>query len=87
MNVTLRIPDDIAERLAAGGADLERDALEGFALEAFRAGRITRHELRVLLGITSRHELDGFLKGRGVHDPVTIQDIRRDLEDLSAFRA
>jgi hypothetical protein len=87
MNVTLRIPDEIAARLTAAGADLERDALEGFALEAFRAGRLTRYELRRILGIETRHELDGFLKARGVHEPVTPEDIQRDLEDLRAFRA
>jgi|APCry1669188879_1035177.scaffolds.fasta_scaffold87663_2 hypothetical protein len=87
MNVTLRIPDDIAARLTAAGADLERDALEGFALEAFRAGRLTRYELRLILGIDTRHELDGFLKARGVYEPVTLDDIQRDLEDLRAFRA
>ena len=87
MNVTLRIPDEIAERLTAAGADLERDALEGFALEAFRAGRLNRYELRQVLGIETRYELDGFLKARGVHEPVTPEDIRRDLEDLRAFRA
>lgn len=87
MNVTVRIPDDLAERLTAEGADLERDALEGFALEAFRAGRLTRYELRQLLGIETRYELDGFLKARGVFEPVTPEDIRRDLEDLRAFHA
>jgi hypothetical protein len=87
MNVTLRIPDEIAERLTAAGADLEREALEGFALGAFRAGRLTRYELRQVLGIETRYELDGFLKERGVHKPVTLEDIQRDLEDLRAFRA
>lgn len=86
MNVTLHIPDAIAERLTAAGADLERQALEGFALEAFRAGRLTRSELRQTLGIETRYELDGFLKARGVHEPVTPEDIQRDLEDLHAFR-
>lgn len=87
MNVILRIPDEIAERLTAGGADLAREALEGFALEAFRTGRLTRHELRLVLGIETRHELDGFLKERGVFEPMTPEDIQRDLEDLRAFRA
>ena len=32
MNVTVRIPDDLATRLSASGADLERRALEGLAL-------------------------------------------------------
>jgi hypothetical protein len=86
MNVTVRIPDEIAERLTAEGADLAREALEGFALAAFAAGRLTRYELRLMLGIETGYELDGFLKERGVHERVTEDDIRRDLEDLRAFR-
>lgn len=82
MNVTLRIPDDIAARLTAEGADLERDALEGFALEAFRAGRLTRYELRQVLGIETGHELDGFLKARGVNDGMTPEEWQREQETL-----
>ena len=33
MNVTVPIPDDLAQRLGAAGLDLSRRALEGFALE------------------------------------------------------
>ena len=40
-----------------------------------------------MLGIETRFELDGFLKVRGVHEPVTLQDIRRDVADLKAFTA
>lgn len=32
MNITVRIPDELAERLAGEGGDLERRALEGFSL-------------------------------------------------------
>ena len=32
MNITVRIPDELAARLAAEGGDLERRALEGFAV-------------------------------------------------------
>ena len=37
MNLTVRIPDDLAARLTAAGADLERRALEALALEEFRS--------------------------------------------------
>ena len=41
MDVTLRIPDAIAAHLTERGEDLSRRALEGFALEELRAGRIS----------------------------------------------
>ena len=40
MNVTVRIPDELAERLAAEGGDLERRALEAFAVAEYHAGRL-----------------------------------------------
>jgi Uncharacterised protein family (UPF0175) len=86
MNVTVRIPDALAQRLAAGG-DLERRALEALALAAYQAGDLTHFELRELLGFETRFELDDFLKARRIDEPVTPEDVRRDLADLKAFGA
>ncbi len=85
MNLVLPIPDDLAERLGGTGPDLARQALEALATEAYRVGRLTHFELRQVLGFETRFELDGFLKERGVYEPVTLEDIRRDLADLKAF--
>jgi hypothetical protein len=84
MNVTLTIPDALAARLGAA-ADLPRRALEALVLEAYRAGQLSNPELRELLGLETRYDMDGFLKARGVYEPVTPEDIRRDLEDLQTF--
>jgi hypothetical protein len=85
MNVTVQIPDDLAKRLGATGDDLSRRALEGFALEEYKAGHITKAELRRLLGLETRYELDGFLKVHGVVADVSIDDLRRDLGDLESL--
>lgn len=85
MNVCVEIPDDLAQRLAAAGEDLSRRALEGFALEEYRAGRISKAQLRRWLGIETRYELDGFLKAHQVWAKVTIEDLRRDLQDLKSL--
>jgi hypothetical protein len=68
MDVTVQIPDDLASRLAAAGGDLSRRALEAFALEEFKSGRLTKPELRRLLGYETRAALDGFLKAHGVFE-------------------
>jgi hypothetical protein len=81
VNLIVHIPDDLAERLRAG-ADLERKALEALAVEGYRDGRLTRPELRRLLGFATRAEVDGFLKRHGVFDPTTMADVERDLQDL-----
>jgi Uncharacterised protein family (UPF0175) len=85
MNVNVEIPDDLAQRLSAAGADLSRRALEGFALEEYKAKHITKAELRRWLGFETRYELDGFLKAHQVWADVTIDDLQRDLEDLKSL--
>jgi post-segregation antitoxin (ccd killing protein) len=82
MNVTVPIPDDLAQRLTAAGVDLSRRTLEGFALEEYKAGHITKAEMRQWLGIETRYELDGFLKEHGVFMSATVEDLRRDIATL-----
>jgi hypothetical protein len=81
MNVAFNIPDDVVTQLSGGG-DIQRLALEALALEAYRADRLTKAELRRLLGIESRLELDGFLKSHDVYDPITIEEIERQVRDV-----
>jgi hypothetical protein len=86
MNVTVQIPDELAERLTAAGGDLSRRALEAFALEEFKSGRLTKPELRRLLGYETRAELDGFLKAHAVvEDLPTMADLERELQDLRSL--
>jgi predicted HTH domain antitoxin len=49
------------------------------ALEAYRAHRLTEHQLATLLGM-GRFELDGFLKRREVWLEYTMDDLRQELE-------
>ena len=82
MEVTVQIPDDIANRVTASGVDLSRRTLENFALEEFRAERITKVKLRKMLGL-ERIELDGFLNSHGLpYDGYTLEEVNRQLEAL-----
>ena len=81
MNVTVPIPDDFAARFGSA-AELGRRALEALALEEYRAGRLTRPELRQLLGLGTRAELDGFLKVHGIIEGITMEEFEHDLQDL-----
>lgn len=84
MDVTVHIPDDLAERLGARG-DLGRRALEALALDEFRSGRLTKAELRRLLGFGTRDALDGFLKAHGMFDEHTWEDFERDRDTLRSL--
>ena len=81
MNVTILIPDDFAARFGTE-ADLGRRAVEALAVEEFRAGRLSKFELRQVLGFATRGELDGFLKERGLFEDYTIDDLKRERETL-----
>jgi hypothetical protein len=78
----VRLPDDIAARLNTDGGDLERRALEALVAEEYRAGRLTRPDLRQLLGFETAHEIDGFLKAHAIDDGITLEELNRQLETL-----
>jgi hypothetical protein len=80
MEVTFQIPDD----LVTTTDDLPRRALEAFALEELRAGRITEVQLCDTLSL-ARIQVDGFLKSHGVFEEYTLEDFeeeRRSLKEL-----
>ena len=83
MNIKLELPEDIARHLCAEGLDLPRAALEGLALEAYRARRLTSEQMRRLLGFSTRFDVDGFLKQHQVWLEYTCEDL--DLSDNLSF--
>jgi hypothetical protein len=52
MDILVRIPDDLAQRLGTQG-EVERRALEALAFEEYRLGHLTEPELQRLLGDTA----------------------------------
>ncbi len=63
---------------------MERRALEGFALEEYKADRINKVQLRKMLGL-ERIELDGFLKAHDVYDNYTMEDFEKERKALKDF--
>jgi len=86
MELTVHIPDDIAERL--GGAvseNLSRRALEAFLADEYRLGHLHKPDLRRLLGFETSYEIDGFLKAHNVFQDYTLQDLEQELEGLKCL--
>ena len=81
MEITVTLPDDLAAPMLPHGQEPSRAALEALGLEAYRQRRITGYQLRTLLGIPSRYELDGFLKQHEIDD-YTIEDFNHDLATI-----
>jgi hypothetical protein len=60
MEVTLRIPDDVAKSLSASADDVFGRVLEALALEGYREQTLTLYPVSEMLGL-SRVETEDFL--------------------------
>ncbi len=85
MQITLELPEDIAEGLESKWKDLPRVALESLALEAYRSHALTASQLRRLLGFETRMQVDAFLKEHEVYD-YSVEDFEQDRETLRNLR-
>jgi len=78
MRIWLDLPDDLVAQLTDRGQDLSRYALEAMVIDVYRMQRLTSHQLCQLLEISSRDELDRFLKNHGVPLEYTIEDFESE---------
>jgi predicted HTH domain antitoxin len=82
MQITVPLPDDLAQH-----ADPGREALEALTIEGYRSGALSHFEAGQLLGL-GRLELDGFLKTRNIFDNAyDVEDLAQDMETLRHLRA
>ena len=74
MQITVELPDNLAQR-----PDAAREALEAFAIEGYRSGALSSYQVRLLLGFETRYELEGFLKEHEVWERAyTVEDLEKD---------
>lgn len=85
MQITLELPEDIAQGLESRWKDLRRAALESLALEAYRSNALTTAQFRRLLGFQTRMQVDAFLKEHEVYD-FTVADFEQDRKTLRQLR-
>ena len=67
MPIAIELQQEIEQFLQADGKDLERHALEGFVVEAFRSGKLSSFEVSMLLGMPDRWSATDFLIVRGAY--------------------
>ena len=82
MEVTVHIPDDLATQLSAAGGSLSRRALEALVADEYRRGRLTKPDLRRLLGFETSDQIDGFLRAHDVWIDYTLDDLDRERAGL-----
>jgi hypothetical protein len=87
MQVTLTIPDSLAEQLIADGQDPSRTALEALAVEGYRTQRLSEAEVKRMLGYGTRMQVHALLKEHDVYLNYSIADIEQDIKASDEFLA
>lgn len=83
MEISISLPDEVAERLHGRWQDLPRHALEALVADAYRQDVLTAAEVQKILGLGSRFETDAFLERAGADIGYTWKDLE---DDLQTFR-
>jgi len=86
MQIQIALPDDVAHSLEEKWGSLERKILEMLVIEAYREGSISAGKVRELLGISTRLEVDAFLKAKGVDLHYDEADFEADCQTHEQLR-
>ena len=87
MQVTLNIPDSLAEQLIAAGKDPARAALEALAVEGYRTQRLSEAEVKRMLGYGTRMQVHALLKEHDVYLHYTMETLQQDIDASDRFLA
>jgi predicted HTH domain antitoxin len=86
MQVTVDIPDAIAKKIGQQGGDAAREVLVAFAVEEYRAEKLSRGQVSELLGLDF-WETEELLKRRGAYLHYDSKDFECDRESLRKLLA
>ena len=82
MEITVKLPDDLAQHQNPG-----REALEALVIEGYRSGALSHYQASQLLGL-SRFQFDGFLKQRNIQEHAySVEDLGQDEETLRQLQS
>jgi predicted HTH domain antitoxin len=85
ISLTVNLPPDVEERLRAESGDLPSAVRESFAINLFRRGILTHHELGQVLGL-DRFETDALLKRNDVPEySLRHEDVDGDVASLKGL--
>jgi hypothetical protein len=87
VQISLNIPDELAERLIAGGKDPAELTLEALAMEGYRTEAFSESEIRQMLGYETRMEVHAFLKEHGIFLHYSVADAENDRSSAVKARA
>lgn len=79
MQITIDLPDEIATTIQEKWDNFPRKVLESLAIEAYRQGVITSAQVGRMLNLSSRYEVDNFLKQAEAYLHYEKADFEQDL--------
>jgi predicted HTH domain antitoxin len=82
MQITIELPDDIANQLQLQPANISRRILELIAADNYRQGRIGAAQVRRMLNFSSRWETYEFLKREKAYLPYAENDLEQDAQAI-----
>lgn len=85
MEITISLPDKIAQSLESKWGNIERRLLETIVVQAYCEGSISVGKVRELLDMATPFEADAFLKAKGIHlayDEAEFESDRQTHEQL-----
>ncbi len=85
MNITISLPDSIAQYIGSDEDELRGRLLESFAIEGYRSERLSSYEVGRLLGLETRTEIDKFLKEHGLFLDYTDEEIEQQRTGLKTL--
>ena len=80
MQITIDIPEELADILADQWGNLPQRTLEALAIEGYRRGVMTRGQVKQLLDLASFYEVEQFFKKRGADLHYDETDLEQDLK-------
>lgn len=83
MQITVQIPDEIAQRLNQNADTLSRHMLEFIVADAYRGGKISTAEVGKLLNLPNRLETHAFLKQMSAYLNYDAAELEQDLQTLA----
>jgi hypothetical protein len=86
MDITIEVPEDIAQQLQAQWGNLSQRTLEALALEAYRLGVTTEAEVQRMLNLSSRWEVENFLQQEQAYLDYTEADLEGDIYAIRYLR-
>lgn len=80
MEVTINLPEDVAQVFLRNGESIEREVLEATALEGYREGKLSQAQVRRMLGFATDMQTDAFLKEHQIYLEYDLEDIKRETD-------